>query len=124
MDPDLLLQNHILPPALSEQMALHRLRKRKHSHCQRGVLHSLRLRHYVEQSHRTVSLLPPPSRSYLLAVCIISCLVLGQFTHIQVSMKSRQMCLQRQCVQCTGRTVALPLQSWDFTVLMIESGAA
>lgn len=59
MDPDLLLQNHILPPALSEQMALHRLRKRKHSHCQRGVLHSLRLRHYVEQSHRTVSLFPP-----------------------------------------------------------------
>lgn len=100
MDPHLLLQNHILPPALSEQMALHRLRKRKHSHCQRGVLHSLRLRHYVEQSHRTVSLLFPPC-SYLLAVCVIVYLVLCQFRHKQISMKSRQMCLQRQCVQCT-----------------------
>lgn len=51
-------------------------------------------------------------------------LVLGQFTHNQVSMKSRQMRLQRRCVQCTKRTVALPLQSWDFSLLMIESGAA
>lgn len=55
MDLDL-FQNHILPPALPEQMAVHRHRKRKHPHCQRGVLHSLRLRYYVEQSHRTVSL--------------------------------------------------------------------
>lgn len=37
-------------------MAVYRHRKRKHPHCQCGVLHSLRLRHYVEQSHRTVSL--------------------------------------------------------------------
>lgn len=50
-----LLQNHILPPALPEQMAIHWLRTRKHSHCQRGVLQSLRLCHYVEQSHRIVS---------------------------------------------------------------------
>lgn len=63
-------------------------------------------------------------RFYLLAVCIIFYLVLCQFTHNQVSMKSRQMCLQRQCVQCTERTVALPLQSCDFTVLKIEGGAA
>lgn len=51
-------------------------------------------------------------------------LVLCQFTHNQVSMKSRQMHLQRRCVQCTKRTVALSLQSWDFSLLMIESGAA
>lgn len=55
MHPDL-LQNHILPPALPEQMAVHRLGARKHPHRQRGVLHPLRLCHYVEQSHRIVSL--------------------------------------------------------------------
>lgn len=71
MDPDLLLQNHVLPPALPEQMALYRHRKRKHPHCQRGVLHSLRLCHYVEQSHRTVSLYFDNS-FFFLPLCLFS----------------------------------------------------
>lgn len=49
-------QNNLLPPALPEQVAVHRHRTGEHPHRQRGVLHALRLRHHVEQSHRTVSL--------------------------------------------------------------------
>lgn len=108
MDPDLLLQNHILPPALSEQMALHRHRKRKHPHCQRGVLQSLRLRHHVEQSHRTVSLyfafFPP-----LLAVnfhYLLFALVWVD-THPGNSEMQRNVCLQIQCVLCAENTAAL-----------------
>lgn len=36
-------------------MAVHRHRTRERPHRQRGVLHALRLRHHVEQSHWTVS---------------------------------------------------------------------
>lgn len=69
MRPDL-LQNHILPPALPKQMAVHRHRAGKHPHRQRGVLHSLRLRHYVEQSHRTVSQQPSALSLRLHVSCV------------------------------------------------------
>lgn len=104
MHPDLLLQNHILPPALPEQMAVHRHRKRKHPHRQRGVLHSLRLRHYVEQSHRIVSLYFPAVLVLLLRG--IHCLLRapGFLTVDQETLKCKGACVCTYSV-CIGLTL-------------------
>lgn len=53
--PFLFHQDHVLPPSLSEQMALRGDRAWKHTHRQHRVLHLVRICHHVEQGHRTVS---------------------------------------------------------------------
>lgn len=44
----LLLQDHLLPPSLSKQMAVRGDGAREHTHRQHRVLHFVRIRHHVE----------------------------------------------------------------------------